>query len=422
MTTRKYPKRRETWGALRKLPSGRYQASYPGPDGKRYTARTADGLRSITFDTKDDARAWLSSTRTDINRGTWRSPEDVIAAAEAAAKRAPAERFSAYATAYVEERAGMKGEPLRPKTRAGYLGYISHGLAEFADDPVTDITSARVRKWHAARVKGAATAAGNEARFLRSVLNLAVVDGLITANPVPANLTRSRSGATHRPPTSAELATMLDEIPSRFRLAVILAAFGGLRLSEWRALRRQDILLTEGRVLVDVSRSAQYIRGEGWHVGPPKSAEGERVVPLPSWATQDVEHHLSECVGAFPGSLLFAASGSSKFLHDSEWNRAWNTARDAAGVRRPVLGDDGKPTGRHVAVVREHDLRGHAGTSLAQTGATLRDVMGFLGHSTSDAAMVYQHTAADRLATLADQIARPVRSGAMLPIEGASKG
>lgn len=409
MTARKYPKRRETWGALRKLPSGRYQASYPGPDGKRHTARTTDGRRSITFDTKDDARAWLSSTRTDINRGTWRSPEDTIAAAEAAAKRAPAERFSAYATAYVEERAGMKGQPLRPKTRAGYLGYISHGLAEFAEDPVTEITSARVRKWHTKRVKGAATAAGNEARFLRSVMNLAIVDGLIPSNPVPANLTRSRSGATHRPPTSEELATMLDEIPARFRLAVILAAFGGLRLSEWRALRRQDVITAGGRVLIDVSRSAQYIRGEGWHVGPPKSAEGERVVPLPSWAVADVEHHLSAYVGAFPGSLLFAPSGSSMFLYDSEWSRAWNIARDAAGVRRPVLDEGGEPTGRHVAVVREHDLRGHAGTSLAQSGATLRDVMGFLGHSTSDAAMVYQHTAADRLADLAERLAMPTR-------------
>ncbi|HCM51211.1 MAG TPA: site-specific integrase, partial [Microbacterium sp.] len=42
-------KRRESFGAIRKLPSGRYQASYVGPDGERYTAPS-------TFTAIEDAR------------------------------------------------------------------------------------------------------------------------------------------------------------------------------------------------------------------------------------------------------------------------------------------------------------------------------------------------------------------------------
>ena len=40
--------KREAWGRLRKLPSGRWQVRYPGPDGNTYTAR-ADDDKPLTF-------------------------------------------------------------------------------------------------------------------------------------------------------------------------------------------------------------------------------------------------------------------------------------------------------------------------------------------------------------------------------------
>lgn len=42
------PARREGWGSLRKLSSGRWQARYPAPDGGSYTARTDDD-KPLTF-------------------------------------------------------------------------------------------------------------------------------------------------------------------------------------------------------------------------------------------------------------------------------------------------------------------------------------------------------------------------------------
>ncbi len=47
--------KREAWGSLRKLPSGRWQARYPAPDGEMYPARTEDD-KALTFVTKTDAR------------------------------------------------------------------------------------------------------------------------------------------------------------------------------------------------------------------------------------------------------------------------------------------------------------------------------------------------------------------------------
>src|SRR5690625_7694687 len=66
--------KREGWGSLRRLPSGRWQVRYSGPDGETYTARTDDD-RPLTFVTKTDARTWLASLQTRVARGRWEPPE-----------------------------------------------------------------------------------------------------------------------------------------------------------------------------------------------------------------------------------------------------------------------------------------------------------------------------------------------------------
>jgi len=53
-----------------------------------------------------------------------------------------------------------------------------------------------------------------------------------------------------------------------------------------------------------------------------------------------------------------------------------------------------------------HALRHYAGTKYARAGATVKETMARLGHSTSEAAMRYQH-AGNRDDDLAMLIARP---------------
>jgi integrase len=54
--------------------------------------------------------------------------------------------------------------------------------------------------------------------------------------------------------------------------------------------------------------------------------------------------------------------------------------------------------------LRWHELRHTRAVLAAQTGATLAELMGRLGHSTPGAAMRYQHAAADRDAEIARRL------------------
>lgn len=52
------------WGHIRLLPSGRWQASYVGPDRRRHTAH-------ITFTRRATAEDWLAQERLKIELNTW---------------------------------------------------------------------------------------------------------------------------------------------------------------------------------------------------------------------------------------------------------------------------------------------------------------------------------------------------------------
>ena len=56
--------RRRRFGLVRKLPSGKWQASFIGPGGVRQTAPD-------TFLRRTDADRWLAQVESDISRGVW---------------------------------------------------------------------------------------------------------------------------------------------------------------------------------------------------------------------------------------------------------------------------------------------------------------------------------------------------------------
>lgn len=365
---------RRQFGSVRKLPSGRYQARYTGPDGLRYEARTPQG-RPLTFDTITDADAWLSLRHADVLRGAWLPPAEPRPAPTA---------FCVYADAWLE------GRDLEDTTHDHYVQLLrDHLNPTFGSVPVTDITPAAVREWHAKlKEKTGPTQRSHAYSLLRTVLNTAVADDMIPANPCRVRGAGSVKRAKKiRPASLPELETIVKAMPDRLRLLVLLAAWCALRLGELIELRRRDIDVTNG--LIRVRRGTT--RRKRRVVKTPKSEASSRDVNIPPHLMPMVKEHLRTHVTTDRDTLLFpAASDPKQHLAASTLSRHWYRARKAAGR------DD----------LRFHDLR-HTGAVLAAaTGATLKELMARLGHSTPGAALLYQHAAAERDKVIAGELSK----------------
>lgn len=367
-------KRRESFGAVRKLPSGRYQASYTGPDGNRYPAPQ-------TFDAIDDARGWLARRRIEIADGEWAAHD---AKATTAANKARTDTFGVYAERWISTRTNRHGEHLRPRTLSEYRRLLAGPLVPFADQRVSAISTEDVRDWYSALIaSGTKTQAARAYELLKAIMFTAVEDGRRKSNPCQIRGGASaRTGKKVEPPSAAELQKIVDSITPRYRAAVLLAAWAGVRYGELTELRRKDLELVKvdgivQTIVVNVTRAVTHVSGQGFIVGQTKSEAGVRAIVLPPHVNDAILAHLREHVNAFPDALLFPAADGVTHLAQSAFYKHWNPARVAA--KRPDL--------------PWHGLRHYGATRAALAGATLKELQTRLGHSTVAAAMRYQHTA-----------------------------
>ena len=365
--------KRRSFGKLRQLPSGRWQASYldPAGSGVRYTA-------PHTFDAKIDAEGWLSGERRLIELGGWKPPSE-----RAETKAAALVKFRDFADQWLAERS------LTPKTKALYRDLLdSRILPVLGDEYLTDLTPALIRTWHAGLGSKTPTRTAHSYQVLRTILNTAVDDGLIAENP-------AKIKSAGRPPkrrkleilTPAELEAVAAAItPPNYRAAVLLAAWGALRFGELIELRRKDVVKANGVTVLRVRRAAVLVDGK-IIVGTPKTDAGTRDVVLPPHVAEILDEHLKKYAGRGPENLVFRTTRGTR-LSQSAFTKAFK---------------DALPAGKNVRV---HDLR-HTGAVLAaQSGATTRELMDRLGHTTPTQAMRYQHAAEGRDAELAAAMSR----------------
>lgn len=349
------------FGAIKKLPSGRYHASYLGPDKTRHNGPS-------TFKAKVDAEAWLAQEQQLVASGAWVTPTGRRALEEAKNLT-----FGTYAATFLEERT------LKPRTRAHYMSLVKNQLdPTFQHVPLRAITPHTIRAWHTAMGDKTPTLRAHAYGLFRTILGQAVHDGLLAANPCHI---RGAGNAKRvhkiKPATLAELETIAKAMPSKYRLMVLLAAWCGLRFGELTELRRSDVDTKHG--VLRIRRAVTKVKGE-FVVGTPKSDAGIRDVAIPPHLLPTVKEHLRQTITGGRHGLLFPASDGTSHLAPSSLYKVYYPARDKAG--RPDL--------------RFHDLR-HTGAVLAaSTGATLAELMARLGHSTAGAALRYQHAAEDR--------------------------
>ena len=369
---------RRGFGRIERRDNGRYRAAYTGPDGRLYRA-------PVTFDAKDDAVAWLSARRAEIQMEVW---APVVAARGARTRDVPT--FRAYADLWLETRK-TKGRELRPTTRRQYRMLLDKFiLPTFGDEPIDRISNEAVNAWYDALAPGRETIRAQSYSLLRTIFASAASE---RPHPwIPYNPAHIRgAGSTKRahqvqPASLDELRIIVEALPDRYKLMALLAAWCAMRFGELAELRRGDIDLRASRV--KIRRGVVRVDGT-FIVGPPKSDAGSRDVAIPPHLVSLVKDHLMKFTAPGRDALLFPASADENLhMAPSTLYKVYYPARKAAGRED----------------LRWHDLR-HTGAVLAaQTGATLAELMGRLGHSTPGAAMRYQHAAADRDAEIARRL------------------
>jgi integrase len=190
------------------------------------------------------------------------------------------------------------------------------------------------------------TARAHAYALLRIILGSAVDEGLIPVNPCHI---RSASSTTHRhriePATMAQLDTIMDSTPERYRLMILLASRCAMRFGELTELRRGDLDLRHARVRV--TRGVTWIDGKPT-VGAPKSDAGIRDVAILPHLVPAVRQHLQDHVGWGKDVLLFSTVSGEQIGRGGAFQKHWERAPKAAGR------DD----------LRFHDLR-HTGAAMA---------------------------------------------------------
>ena len=375
---------RKNWGAIRKLPSNRFQASFVGPDGRRHNAPD-------TFKTKTEASGWLAAKRTEIREGNWVPGEQAASTEEPEASKETL--FKDYALNHIERQTTSKGELLREATKALYRRTLNTNLKPFLDQSVESISKPQIDEWYAKLIStGKKTSASKAYKLLSAILKRASEEGKIAKNPCAIRGAHSATtGKTVDSPTADEVAAIANAISPEYKTLVLVAAYGGFRFGEVTELRRKDVYPVEkaGQVSYEfrVRRAVTYVAGS-YVIGKPKSEKSSRDVPLSPALTSAINDHLFNIVPEGDESLLFPSSSGGHLPH-YVFIKAWNKALKKAGISREGI--------------TPHSLRHFAGTHYHLAGATLPELMAWLGDSSIAAVQRYLHVT-DRASEIASQM------------------
>lgn len=443
------------WGKVRRLPSGRYQASYihggawGEEKGVRYFALQ-------TFEAKGDAWGWLDREHRLIDRGAWSPPLERFHAAEEERQRQEAARqaaaaiptIAAYGSEYLQRddlaassrdryRQLLKfyilGEPATV-SRRGMTKGVAVARRGLGDIRLTELTRGDVRLWWQGLPTGTRESSCRQAYdLLRAIMNSAVEAELIDVNPVHVKAATKAQASRERdldPLPVDVLYAVAKEMPESWRLGVLLGGVLGLRSGEVRALQRRDFSLSGAVPTVKVHQSVKEAEGK-IVIGPLKTARkgiATRTLPIPAALVDDARIHLREHTQLGRSGLLFWRTKDGGPVRSADWLRAFKKA--CKDVADRIEADaarhferTGEPESDDSQRIREL-LTGRGGYVFHGTrvtgltwayrlsGGNLRAVQAIAGHTSPKMALRYQRAEMDYLAAVADNVSTMIESSA----------
>jgi integrase len=235
------------------------------------------------------------------------------------------------------------------------------------------------------------TQPGAAYRLARSILNAAVEDGLIRANPCRVKGAASEHSPERPIAMPDDVLRIASMIEHRYQALVLLAAWCSLRFGEVAGPRRSRIDVLHRMIYVE--ESAVELSSGRTVFGPPKTVAGRRTVAMNEELVSILDEHLAKYVGSDRDALVFT-SPEGHPLRRTKFRPRWLTACEKAGI-----------SGLHL-----HDLRGSGATWAAHEGATVAELMARLGHTTPNMAMRYQHATQERDRAISERLGTLMRA------------
>jgi integrase len=331
---------RRQFGRIRLLPSGRWQIRYPSPEGIEQP-----GPR--TFPTKAEASRFLAKIETDIDRGVWADPVlGRITVREWANRYLPTMTH------------------LKPKTRAGYDSLLKATiLPVLGDVPLGKLRPIIVQEWLAGlTTRGLSPSRARQAyRLLSQLLAAAEDSGLVVSNPCRRIRLPRLSESEPVILTHDQVSALVASCPAQYEPLVEGLAYGGLRIGEALALRRNCVDLLGRRIIVRESLSDA--NGQLSFQSP--KTHQQRSLTLPRFLIDRLEKHLDQYVAADPRALLFVGATGEPLRYSSFLRRVWRPAIAASGL----------------SGVTPHDLRATHPSWVIDEGGSVMDAAARLGHA-----------------------------------------
>ncbi|MBC6762064.1 MULTISPECIES: tyrosine-type recombinase/integrase [Corynebacterium] len=403
-----------TFGNIRKLNSGRYQARY------RYAG--ANFKAPGTFKTRGLAQGWLNAEEKLITFGEWTPPER-----RAAEKELEKQRHALTVKAWLEQY--HDGLTVRASTLQTYRRTVRNRITDprppgdkdpdvtrLADIPLVKLTKADIYSWWAGITRAYDTPETNHKAYVRlnAACDEAVRRELIDRNPVEIAAARRRvERELPYLPKTEELHAVVDAMKPSYKLLTVLCLFHGLRLGEAIALEIDDVISDTPmpyapRYSIRVRQNAQRITPDGGSthmlLQKPKSQAGNREVPFMPSMVPVLWEHMANHLATAPVSVNLAAdlgggtrparllttTDKGAMLMDTSYRSVLDRTTKRAGVSERI-----KP----------HSGRRWLVTRLAEKGAHVKEIAKILGDNDLDTIMkIYMQVRAERTTELMDVV------------------
>ncbi len=314
--------------------------------------------RLKTFQRKKDAEKWWSEANYEVAHGIHTPASASVTVSDAAGLWLEHGRAEGLERSTIEQRKRHVGLHITP-----FIGSLK----------LSDLSAPRVYAFlDELRDNGRSLAMRRKVlTSLKSLVSHAQGRGLVAQNAARSVRLKGKAreeGHEMRAgvelPTKSELRAMMDNAPPRWRPFVVTAIFTGMRASELRGLRWEDVDLDAGVIHVRQ-------RADQWgHMGPPKSKAGRRDIPLAPMVISTLKEWRLAC-----------PTGTLGLVFPNNRGKVESLTNIAKRVFRPLQTDNGITKEMGAPKYGPHALRHAAASLFIEQGWQPKKVQTVLGHA-----------------------------------------